>query len=98
MDIEEIQKRISDLYREREYIAGPQTLVLGAMEELGELAMAILLTQSPDFKPSTRKMTPEWADARDPAREIGDCITYLLALANKLGVKPKFKWLSKEQL
>ena len=88
-----LQTKVANLYKQRGYIASPQTLLLGAMEELGELAMAILLTETEDFKPSAKKLSPEWADARDPAREVGDCITYLLALCNRLGIVPYFKWL-----
>jgi NTP pyrophosphatase (non-canonical NTP hydrolase) len=88
-----LQYEINKLYLERGYNSSPQTLFLGATEELGELAMALLLTECSDFKPSPKKMSPEWADARDPAREIGDLITYLLALCNKLGIAPHFKWM-----
>ena len=91
-EIERLQGEISLLYQERDYVAGPTTLLLGAMEELGELAMALLLTECDDFKPPNKKLSPEWASARDPAREIGDTITYLLALANSLNIAPYFKW------
>lgn len=94
--IEALQKAVDELYKTRGYSASPQTLCLGAMEELGELAMALLLTCTEDFKPSPKKLSPEWADARDPAHEVGDCITYLLALCNQLGVSPKFEWLKDE--
>lgn len=96
MSIEELQRRVGQMYERRGYNASPQTLCLGAMEELGELAMALLLTECDDFIPSAKKLTPEWADTRNPAREIGDCITYLLALCNRLGIRPQFKW-SKHQ-
>jgi len=95
--IEGLQQKVAEFYSQRGYDASPQTLVLGALEELGELAMAILLTVTDDFKPSPRKLSSEWADARDPAREIGDCITYLLALCNKLDIVPYFKWLDREE-
>jgi len=96
-DLEKLQSDIQKLYEDRGYAAGPQTLCLGAMEELGELAMALLLTVTPDFKPSPRKLTPEWTLARDPARHVGDCITYLLALCNKLNIVPTFKWRKMER-
>jgi len=96
--IRELQSQVKHLYAERGYDAKVQTLLLGAMEEMGELAQAILLTECEDFKPSAKKMPLIWADARDPGRrivahEVGDCITYLLALCNRLGIEPYFKWL-----
>ena len=94
MTIQRLQSHVESLYAERGYDeAGVQTLLLGAMEKLGELAQAILLTECKDFNPSAKKISPSWADARDPAREVGDCITYLLALCNRLGIEPYFKWL-----
>ena len=90
--INDLQRECAAMYDKRGYIAGPRTLLLGAMEELGELAMAVLLTECDDFIPSPRKLSPEWADARDPAREVGDTITYLLHLCNVLGIEPHFKW------
>ena len=89
----ELQDKCAAMFKERGYVAGPQTLLMGAMEELGELAMALLLTECDDFIPSPRKLSPEWADARDPAREVGDTITYLLHLCNALEIEPTFKWL-----
>lgn len=88
-----LQLQVKCLCLQHGYTASAQTLALGAMEELGELAMALLLTECDDFKPSAKKMSPEWADARDPAREVGDTITYLLALCNSLDIEPKFKWM-----
>jgi len=92
-NLRKLQMLAQEEFERRGFDAGPQTLVLGAMEELGELAMALLLTECDDFQPSKKKLSPEWADARDPAREVGDCITYLLALCNRLGIEPEFKWL-----
>ena len=92
--VADLQAKCAKMYAERGYIAGPQTLLMGAMEELGELSMALLLTCTDDFIPSARKLGPEWADARDPAREVGDIITYLLHLCNVLGIEPTFKWLA----
>lgn len=88
-----LQTKVADLYQQRSYTAGPQTLLLGAMEELGELAEAILLTQASDFKPFGKKLSPAYIGECNPALEIGDCITYLLALCNSLGISPYFKWL-----
>lgn len=93
MAIRELQSQVEHLYVKRGYDAGVQTLLLGAMEELGELAQAILLTECEDFKPYGKKMASHWVDAQNPALEVGDCITYLLALCNCLGIEPHFKWL-----
>ena len=97
--MKKMQQKVRELYSKRGYYASVQTLLLGAMEELGELAQAILLTECDDFvlKPDSKKLTAEWADARDPAREVGDCITYLLAICNVLGIKPYFKWEDKRE-
>lgn len=92
-DLRELQQKVDEMYRDRGYTAGPATLLAGVIEEVGELAMSLLLTGVyPDFKPSPRKLGPEWSAARDPAREVGDTITYLLALCNQLGIEPTFKW------
>lgn len=94
--IEGLQQKVAELYSQKGYNASPQTLVLGIMEELGELAMAILLTECDDFKPSSRKLYLN-GQMHSPAREIGDCITCLLALCNELGIVPYFKWLDGEE-
>jgi len=91
--IKELQEKCKELWFQRQYIAGPQTLLLGATEELGELARAILLTECADYIPSPRKRSEEWAHDRDPAREVGDIITYLLHLCNALGIEPHFQWM-----
>jgi len=98
MELSELQKQIAELYKKRGYSAKPQTLVLGATEELGELAQAVLLTMCEDFKPSKRKQR-EWPTAFSldrPAYEVGDIITYLLALCNSLDIEPRFKWIERD--
>jgi NTP pyrophosphatase (non-canonical NTP hydrolase) len=90
MSLIDLQKQIGILHQERGYTAGPQTLTLGAMEEMGELAQAILLTECADFKPSQKKLGR--TDLVDVAHEIGDIITYLLGLCNALGIEPYFQW------
>ncbi len=89
MDLEYLQYQVFKLYNERGYHASPQTLVLGTMEELGELAEAILLTECNDFVPSPKKLFNTY----DLAHEIGDIIIYLLALCNVLEIKPTFEWM-----
>jgi len=87
-----LQQAVKQLYQTREYTkASIQTLVLGAVGEMGELAEAILLSQCPDFKPSLRKQALQ-VDRQDIAREVGDCITYLLGLCNALDIEPYFGW------
>jgi len=88
--MKQLQRDILRLYRDRGYSESPQTLVLGAMTELGELAQAILLTECGDFKPSSKKLGR--SDLRDVAHEVGDVITYLLGLCNELGIEPRFGW------
>ena len=91
--LQELQRLVEQLYLERGYVAEVQTLLLGAMEEMGEIAQAILLTECEDFKPSARKRALDWADTCNTEHEVGDCITYLLALCNRLGIEPYFEWL-----
>jgi len=91
--LNDLQTSVAILYAARGYHAGATTLALGAAEEVGEVAQAVLITATPDFIPSKKKLSPEWSDCRDVASEVGDCITYLLALCNVLGIEPKFKWM-----
>ena len=37
-ELEKLQSKIAEMYEEKNYHASPQTLLLGAMEELGEFA------------------------------------------------------------
>lgn len=90
MGLRQLQQAVLHLYRERGYDEGPRTLVLDAMAELGELAQAILLTECVDFKPTPKKLGRD--DLTDVAHEVGDVITYLLGLCNKLGIEPSFGW------
>ena len=96
VSVYELQVRIEKMYADRGFEkASPQTLALGICEEAGEVAQAILLTETLDFKPSEKKLTEEWKDTRNVASEIGDLITYAIALCNKLGIEPEFKWMKK---
>lgn len=87
MTLEELQESVIRLYKEQGYSTNVSTLMLGAMEELGELAQAVLLTECDDYVPSKSKEETELA------REIGDIITYLLAICNSMGTSPRFSWL-----
>ena len=90
--MKELQVEIAHWYTEQGYDkASPQTLTLGALEELGELSEAILTLLSDDFRPSPRKQAKDIC-LHNIAREVGDCITYLLALCNQLDTEPFFGW------
>lgn len=89
VNIDELQQCINKLCKERGFNnQSPQTLVLGAMEELGELAKAILLTECDDYRPSLKKLSSIQSKDHSPAQEIGDTITYLLCLCNCLEIFP----------
>jgi len=90
MTLADLQEKVKILHQERGYIASPQTLTLGAVEEMGELAQAILLTVCDDFRPTKRKLGRN--DLMSVAHEIGDVITYLLGLCVVLGIEPYFEW------
>ncbi len=93
MELLTLQLRVRELYALRGYDkASPSTLALGIAEEAGEVAQAVLITSTPDFTPSAKKLSQEWSECRDVASEIGDLITYALALCNKLNIEPNFKW------
>ncbi len=94
MTLKQLQESVREMYTKRGFDkASATTLALGAAEEIGEVAQAVLITVTPDFTPSAKKLSPEWEDCRDVASEVGDTITYLLALCNKMGIQPKFKWI-----
>lgn len=86
MTIAELLCIVKSHYEHNNYTkASIQTLVIGMMEEAGELAEQILLQYSEDYTPSKdKKIVPI-------AEEIGDIIVYCLALCNKLGISPTFR-------
>ena len=94
----DLQEFIAKWYATRGYDAGPSTLMLGLMEEVGELAEAILLTQCPDFHCSRHKAESIKSGARriNVSAEIGDVLLYLMALCNRLGIRPYLKCLAAE--
>lgn len=93
------QRAIDDLlvmaemyYSEKGFVAGVPTLALGAMEELGEVAQAVLLSEHvTDFRMSEHKK-----DVVDKINRIGDesgdLLLYVLSLCNKAKVVPRMKW------
>jgi len=87
-----LYEAVIQLWKQEGWCAGPQTLVLGSLEKLGELAAEILVTECFDFTPSHHK--PNVQECRDNIPyEIGDILTYLMELCYVLGIRPKFKWL-----
>jgi NTP pyrophosphatase (non-canonical NTP hydrolase) len=88
-----LQEEVQRFYQRKGYNSSSQTLMLGLMEEVGELAQAILLTECDDFKPSRHKMAGDLGDIqkhKDVAAEVADVFIYALALCNRLGIKPKW--------
>jgi len=94
----DLQEFIAKWYESKGYKAGPTTLALGAVEEIGELSEAILLTQCADFQCSNhkRKLIETDLVRINVAAEVGDVLIYLLALCNSLGIRPYLKCLSAE--
>jgi len=85
LTIEELMMLVEGHYKRNNYTAAtPQTLTLGIMEEVGELAQEILLQHSPDYTPRQEK-----TESSIPY-EIGDIIVYCLALCLKLDIMPTF--------
>lgn len=89
--LQDLQLTVKGFYEHKGFNSSPQTLVLGLMEEVGELAEAMLLNYTADFVPSNEKALLDLHPEDDVAYEVGDCITYLLALCNRLRIEPKFK-------
>lgn len=95
MTLWELQKQAASMYEARGFKAGAPTLALGIAEEAGEVARAVLINNCNDFFPSPSKLGPEWESGRDTARQVGDLITYALALCHVLGIEPTFKWMER---
>jgi len=92
----DLQEFVAKWYASKGYNAGAVTLMLGVMEEVGELAEAILLTQVPDFQCSPHKQLGIDSGERriNVSGEVGDVIIYLMALCNSLGIRPYIKGLT----
>ncbi len=85
--LDELQKRVRQRYVGRRYRAGVPTSMLGMVEELGELAEALLREQA-DFRPTLR----ESLSKRDPPEhEVGDILVYALAICNTLNVQAEWQ-------
>ena len=90
----DLQDEVARFYDQRGYYAGAPTLMLGVVEEVGELAQAMLLTECDDFQPSRHKVSGELGNIerhKDIAGEVADVIIYLMALCNRLGIKPDWR-------
>ena len=93
VEIQKLMEEVAEWYEFSGFDTSVSTLMIGLMEEVGELAQAILLTgHCPDYLVSDRKKGDGWDHAKHPDWEIGDVITYLLALCNALGIEPYFWW------
>ena len=89
-----LRQHVAEWYEEKGFDSSVQTLALGLMEEVGELAQAILLTECDDFKPSRHKQDGLLGDIerhKDVALEVGDILIYLAAICNVLDIHPKVK-------
>lgn len=92
MNLEALQDKVFEIYRQRGYSETVSTLCLGVTEEVGELAEAVLMSQCIDFVASPKKLAKyKNVNFRHHiACEIGDIIIYLLAICCALNVEPKF--------
>jgi len=93
-------KLAGKVYERDDRVAGPITLYLGAVEEMGEVAEALLLTECKDFQVGRRKQIRLENGEQifeGVAVEIGDVITYLLMLCHVLGIEPELKHLHIEK-
>lgn len=90
LTIKELLSLVKEHYKRNGYTtASPPTLVLGIVEEVGELAQTVLYTECTDYTPRKNKVVGEISS------EIGDVLVYCLALCNKLGIEPTFRNLHK---
>jgi len=86
--IKELQDKVAEVYYAMGYTqASVQTLMLGVVEEVGELAQTVLVHHTMDYIVSPHKATLVPDDC--VAHEIGDIIIYLLAICNKLHITPE---------
>lgn len=87
--IKKLQDKVAEVYYARGYTkASVQTLLVGVMEEVGELAQTVLVHHTMDYTLSPRKAALVPND--NVAHEVGDIIVYLLAICNKLYITPEF--------
>ena len=84
-------QQLQDLVRIEHKLQGwdtsATTLMLGVVEEVGELAKALLVYHCDDY------VLREGCDAEDydgVAHEVGDIIVYLMGLCNALDIQPEY--------
>ena len=92
MTLEQMRDACARLWVKKQYTVGPLELGLGIAEEAGEVAKAILLTQSEEYQPNGRAGEKD----KDLAGEVGDLMTYIFHLCNRVGVIPRFDKLNDE--
>lgn len=87
--LDEVQRYVSDLERERGFAdqsARDKCLLFG--EELGELFRAVRRAEGLKVDPNSR--------VADIADELADCLIYLCAIANRYGVSLEAAFREKE--
>ena len=78
-DLGSLQMAVLAMYNKRGYTHNLSTLTLGLCEEVGELAAAVL-NMLPDFVQSENR------SSHDVYHELKDCLVYIMAIANSLGI------------
>ena len=73
------QDKVRALYNDQGYTSHLGTLVLGLVEEVGEVCAA-LNDVSPYYKPKAGRIPS------DLAHELNDCLIYLCAIANSANI------------
>lgn len=92
MNLQTLQAKVELVYNNRNYSESVSTLCIGVMEEVGELAEAVLMACCADYIPSAKKVA-KWRNVHFKehiACEVGDVIIYLLAICNVVGIEPQF--------
>ena len=83
----ELQRLVASEHDCHGWNASAKTLMLGVVEEVGELAKAMLVYHTNDYCIPYGKVLADYDDA---PHEIGDIIVYLMGLCNVLGIEPTF--------
>ena len=76
--LEELQRRVAHRYNSQQFTAGPDTCFIGMVEELGEIAEAMIVKRG-DYTHIQTK------NAGSIGNEVGDLIMYALSLCNTTG-------------
>jgi len=81
--MKELQKRIKDIYKDKNWDTPPELLLIAMQEELGEIC-GRFLADDPRYKKSPK-------DIDTIEEEIGDLILLMFAFCNKMDIDPE-KW------